>query len=67
MARARARSTPDRFEAEAEAFFERVRACYLRRAADEPQRFAVIDAAPSLEQVQQSISRALDHLEATDA
>lgn len=67
MARARARSTPDRFEAEAEAFFERVRACYLRRASDEPQRFAVIDAAPPLEQVQQSIGRALDHLEATDA
>ncbi len=63
MARARARSAPDRFEAEAEAFFERVRECYLQRAAAEPQRFAVIDAAPPLEQVQQAVSQALAGLE----
>jgi len=63
MARARARSAPDRFEAEAEAFFERVRECYLQRAAAEPQRFAVIDAAPPLEQVQQAVSQTLAGLE----
>lgn len=63
MARARARSAPDRFEAEAEAFFERVRECYLQRAAAEPQRFAVINAAPPLEQVQQAVSQALAGLE----
>ena len=45
MARARARSSsPDRFESEREAFFERVRAEYLRRAAAEPTRFRVLDA-----------------------
>lgn len=66
MARARARSAPDRFEAEAEAFFERVRECYLQRAVAEPQRFAVIDAAPPLEQVQQAIVQALAGLEADD-
>jgi dTMP kinase len=67
MARARARSTPDRFEAEAEAFFERVRECYLQRAAAEPERFAVIDASPALDQVQARIASALDSLEANDA
>lgn len=63
MARARARSAPDRFESEAVAFFERVRHCYLQRAAAEPRRFAVIDAAPPLEQVQAEIRRALAGLE----
>lgn len=63
MARARARSAPDRFESEAEAFFERVRYCYLQRAAAEPRRFAVIDAAPPLEQVQADIRQALAGLE----
>jgi dTMP kinase len=67
MARARARSMPDRFEAEAEVFFERVRDSYLQRAAAEPQRFAVIDAAPSLEQVQQAVGQALARLESIDA
>jgi len=45
LARASQRSTPDRIEKEALEFFERVRACYLRRAATEPERFRVIDAA----------------------
>lgn len=67
MARARARSAPDRFEAEAQIFFERVRACYLDRADAEPLRFAVIDAAPPLHEVQQSISQALALLERANA
>ena len=65
MARARARSAPDRFESEAEAFFERVRHCYLQRAEKEPERFAVIDAAPPLQQVQADIRRTLARLEAS--
>ena len=36
----------DRFERERAEFFERVRAGYLARAAAEPARIAVIDAAP---------------------
>lgn len=35
---------PDRFEAQDEAFFERVRAGYRARQAADPGRFAVIDA-----------------------
>lgn len=45
LARAGRRSAPDRFEAEAEAFFERVRAAYLERARAEPGRVHLIDAA----------------------
>jgi dTMP kinase len=45
LSRARARQIePDRFEAETEAFFERVRNAYLTRASGEPQRIKVLDA-----------------------
>lgn len=59
MARASARSAPDRFETEKQAFFERVRAGYLRRVQEEPSRFAVIDASAPLGNVQQQIKDAL--------
>ncbi len=39
--------TPDRFEAEDVAFFERVRDVYLARARAEPSRFLIIDGARS--------------------
>lgn len=41
----------DKFEQEQGDFFERVRSGYHRRVAEQPQRYAVIDAAQSLEQV----------------
>lgn len=59
MARAIARSAPDRFETEKQAFFERVRTGYLRRVQEEPSRFAVIDASAPLANVQQQINDAL--------
>jgi dTMP kinase len=45
LERAGRRSAPDRFESEAEVFFEKVRAAYLDRARAEPQRMRVIDAS----------------------
>lgn len=62
LARARARSTPDRFEAEKVNFFQAVRQHYLQRATQEPERFAVIDAEPDLEHVQVQILVALKRL-----
>ena len=46
----------DRFEQEQGEFFERVRAGYHRRVAENPQRFVVIDAAQSLAAVQQQLA-----------
>lgn len=60
MARAEARSEKDRFESEQQAFFERVRSSYRRRALAEPQRFRVIDASLSLPEVEASVRRVLD-------
>ncbi|MEQ1589921.1 MAG: dTMP kinase [Gallionella sp.] len=51
--------TLDRFEQEQSDFFERVRAGYYKRVQQNPQRYAVIDAAQSLEQVQQQLAQIL--------
>lgn len=57
LARAGERSRPDRFESEAQEFFDRVRQGYLQIAAREPERVKVIDARPALAQVQAQIER----------
>lgn len=62
LARAKARSAADRFEQEQADFFTRARAAYLSRAQQSPNRFRVIDASQSLEQVQIEIAQALDTL-----
>ena len=46
---------PDKFEAEPQAFFERVAAGYAARCAQWPQRFERIDASLPLEQVWQQV------------
>lgn len=60
--RAYARSDPDRFESEQEAFHERVRSCYLERAQNEGNRIKVIDASKSLQDVQLQIAAELQRL-----
>jgi dTMP kinase len=50
---------PDRFETERGEFFERVRAAYLARAAAEPRRIALIDAARGAGEVGTQIIAAL--------
>jgi dTMP kinase len=52
----------DRFEAEAQAFFERVRATYLELARREPQRIHVIDASVPLEAVERQVAAVLERL-----
>jgi dTMP kinase len=65
QARARQRSGPaptDRFEEEADVFFERVRREYLRLARAEPQRFRILDASAPLQQIERQIPAALQDL-----
>ena len=62
MARARARGPQDRFESEADNFFERVRAAYLDRMEGEPDRIRRIDASVGLPEVQAAIAKELDRL-----
>ncbi|GAB7546417.1 dTMP kinase [Cupriavidus sp. CuC1] len=50
---------PDKFEAESRAFFERTRQEYLRRAAESPQRFRVIDATRSIPEIQVELEKIL--------
>jgi len=52
--------TPDRFEQQDLAFFERVRAGYAARAAGAPARFAQVDARGEVEQVWQRIAAVLE-------
>lgn len=59
LQRANERNEADRFEKEQTAFFERVREAYLAMAKRNPQRFRVIDASRTLEDVQEQISRVL--------
>jgi len=49
----------DRFEQEQGAFFERVRHAYLARAAKSPQRFAIIRAEKTPQEVQDSLSEVI--------
>lgn len=64
LGRARQRSglAADRFEAETEVFFTKVRDGYLELARREPHRMRVIDAALELEQVKAQVVKILESL-----
>ena len=59
VARARldAARTPDKFEREQEGFFLATRAEYLRRAAEFPERFRIIDAQLTISEIQTQIKQ----------
>lgn len=59
LARLAGARTPDKFEAQGAEFFARLRAQYLARAAEYPQRFRVIDASRSLEEVKKSVEEVI--------
>lgn len=62
LARAAARGRLDRFEQEGRGFFDAVRHAYLQRAAQAPQRYHVLNAAQTLEQVQADLDVLLPRL-----
>ena len=46
---------PDKFESESEAFFNRTRDEYLRRAEESPERFVIVDATRSIDEIQKEL------------
>ncbi|SUA51450.1 Thymidylate kinase [Oligella ureolytica] len=50
----------DRFEQEQADFFERVRAAYLKRANDDPERFVIIDSSQPKERVAKRVCQAIN-------
>ncbi len=62
LQRARKRAAADRFEAQHQEFFERVRAAYLARAAADPTRIRIIDARPAAAEVSASALAAIADL-----
>lgn len=52
----------DRFESETLDFFKRVRAGYLERAREFPQRFHVLDASRSRDDVRAELARIIEHV-----
>ncbi|MDP1679024.1 MAG: dTMP kinase [Candidatus Nitrotoga sp.] len=52
-------TTLDRFEQEKDSFFEKVRQAYLERRKKHPDRFVLIDAAQTPEQVKANLEKAI--------
>jgi len=59
LARAGARGAADRFEKEQQTFFEQVRNAYLAQAKQSRERYRIIDASRTLDEVQQQIAGVL--------
>lgn len=49
----------DRFEKEQEAFFQRVRAAYLARAAEWPQRIRILDGNLSISEIKKELEKCI--------
>jgi dTMP kinase len=49
----------DRFEQEKATFFEKIRQCYLQRAAAEPERMKIIDASHDIDAIQMQLTNIL--------
>ena len=62
LQRAAARGNADRMDSQAISFYQRVRAGYLDLAKQHPDRFVVIDASGTLEQVRASIETEMQSL-----
>lgn len=62
MQRAAARGNADRMDSQAMSFYQRVRDGYLALAEQNPERFVVIDASGTLEQVRASIAAEMQSL-----
>ncbi len=60
LARSRERGELDRIEGEPLAFHERVRAAFLKIAAREPERVAIVDAAATVETVASAVRARID-------
>lgn len=56
------RGNLDRIETEQQAFFQRVRDCYLERAKQFPNRFRIVDASQSLAKVKEMLQGIIDEL-----
>jgi len=61
LQRVRLRGAEDRFEREQLTFFDRVRAAYMARIAQNPSRYRRIDAARSIDRVQADILECLEN------
>lgn len=61
-ARLEATRTPDKFEQEKEDFFAATRAEYLRRAAQFPERFRVIDSSRSMDDIRASLEKIISSI-----
>ena len=62
LTRAGRRGAADRFESEAQTFFEQVRTAYLERAKQNPERYRIVDAAQDLDHVHNQVRTILQHL-----
>lgn len=62
LARASARGRLDRFEREGRTFFDAVRLAYLRRVAERPEGYCVLDASLPLVEVQASLDALLPQI-----